>query len=285
MKIGNNNINDCKIGNTDVNKIYIGNSLIWERSGSMLLPETQAIIDEALLLGYSIPSGSVITAMDVLISSMISSGWWVKQDIIFNWIYNNTGLHNFGLINWKNPSGTKGASIGSNLTMTVNGFQGNTTNYFDTNFTPFVNGVNYQVYNASRTFLIHTAATSGSGVEGNSLSNNGTANITARNQLINSNSNMSGGNLLVNTPGLRFINRSNSTTIRFRTAGGSFTNRTQTAQTTPNVTQTVFRNSVTNSNPTLSMYAMGASLTDLEVTSLVTAYNTYITAIGLTPFA
>lgn len=37
MKIGTNDISDCKLGSTQINKVYLGNNLVWEKNVAALL--------------------------------------------------------------------------------------------------------------------------------------------------------------------------------------------------------------------------------------------------------
>lgn len=291
MKIGANTIIDCKIGNQDVNKIYIGNTFIWERVSLVLLPETQAILDEATALSYTLPSMSTIIAMDTLIGEMISTGFWAKQDILFHWMYNATNLNDFCLINWKNPSGQKGSYVEAILQQTTYGLLGDydygNIGYFSTNFNPSINGVNYQVNNASRTILIHTVSELTAGRnEGNNSGNNSITNTTSNGHRINSLNNLSWSTTM-NEVGLRSLVRLTNTQVRALRGDSKFTG-SQTAQASrPNAVQNVFRDTPGNnsSNSVISMYAMGASISDAEYDSMRVAYDAYISAIGLIPFS
>jgi len=72
---------------------------------SKYLPETQAIIDRAVLEGFTLPSGPTLAYINTLIAVMKVDGYWTKRDLILNFAYNDLNCENFSRINWKNPTG------------------------------------------------------------------------------------------------------------------------------------------------------------------------------------
>lgn len=72
---------------------------------SKYLPETQAIINRAVLEGFTLPSSATLTYINTLIAVMKVDGYWAKRDLILNFAYNDENCREFSMINWKNPSG------------------------------------------------------------------------------------------------------------------------------------------------------------------------------------
>lgn len=90
------------------------------------LPETQAIIDRAVLEGFTLPSPATLSYINTLISVMIADGYWTKRDLILNFAYNDLICRDFSRINWKNPSGALMTRVGfTNLISGSEIFDGN----------------------------------------------------------------------------------------------------------------------------------------------------------------
>lgn len=75
------------------------------------LPETQAIIDRAVLEGFTLPSETTLAYINTLIYVMKADGYWAKRDLILNFAYNDLNCRDFSRINWKNPSGALATEI------------------------------------------------------------------------------------------------------------------------------------------------------------------------------
>lgn len=78
---------------------------------SKYLPETQAIIDRAVLEGFTLPSPATLSYINTLIAVMKADGYWSKRDLILNFAYNDLNCRDFSRINWKNPSGNLATEI------------------------------------------------------------------------------------------------------------------------------------------------------------------------------
>lgn len=249
-----------------------------------LLTETQAIINRAVLEGFTLPSNAIIKSIDTLILSMKTSGFWDKQDYILNFSYNNALLTNFSRINWKNPSFAL-ATLNGGLTYTINGFEGNGTNaYIDTNFQIGTNTVNYTLNNASFGGVIYKEGTSTVNFlnSGNNSPIDGLRNGNFDTQRINSSNNLNTGANMTGI-GFKHLNRLDSANIRLYNKE-VILDRTQTVRASLTVNnQNLFRGFGFYSNLGASFYCIGASITDIQANNFRTNYNNYLTSIGLTP--
>lgn len=78
---------------------------------SKYLPETQAIINRAVLEGFTLPSTTTLSYINTLIAVMKVDGYWAKRDLILNFAYNDINCRDFSRINWKNPTGNLSTEI------------------------------------------------------------------------------------------------------------------------------------------------------------------------------
>ncbi|MEW5675560.1 hypothetical protein ABGT15_04545 [Flavobacterium enshiense] len=283
IKLGINTISNIKLGANQVQKVYLGSNLI--RSFTNYSTELQAIINKANSEGFTVPNSTTLGYIDTLIGSMKSAGVWNKQDRIYNFAFNNTGLTNFSRIEWKNPTISPLLTLNGGITYQVGGFEGNAVDgYIDTGFIPSTNGVNYTQNNASRTAVIYTAPSSGNVLDGNSptgnngmfLNNSASHRINATNNL-NTIANISG-------TGLKSINRDNSTDLRLYSSSTEYV-RTETTNTFPILSQYILRNTTSYGDSVVSNYMLGASLSSTEISNLRGAYNTYLISLGLSAIA
>lgn len=118
--------------------IWIGNTVL-VGSGSPYTSEYQAILNQALTLGYSVPDETQRNKDNTAIVNLKSNGIWDQLDLF----YGMTGNTNFATLNWKNPTQYQLTLINSPSYNTTLGFTGNgTTSYLSTNWQPNV-GVNF----------------------------------------------------------------------------------------------------------------------------------------------
>jgi len=278
MKLGANDINDLKLGNLQVDKVYLGEDLVWSNFAYDI--DYQAILDRATTLGYTLPSDSQKIIQNQLILDLKSNGIWSKLDVFY--VFANDGSEEFATLNWKNPLLHQCTLINSPSFITNIGFQGNgTSSYIVTNFTPSVDGVNYQQDNASRYYWLSVAPTVGFRIDGTSdasLHLNSSRYQNIANQFVNSNNTL---NTVFNMPsfgtGMFGFNRTSNTNIEIF-ADTSQTSRTQTSTGLSTQSQFIFRQGGVYSNAQLSFYSMGASLVS-ENTNFFNSINTYLTSI------
>jgi hypothetical protein len=81
---------------------------------TQFLPETQAIVNRAILEGFTLPDQFKLNCIDRLIREMKLSGYWAKRDLILNYAYNDDAVENFTRINWKNPNGNLSTYVREN---------------------------------------------------------------------------------------------------------------------------------------------------------------------------
>jgi hypothetical protein len=244
--------------------------------------DMQAVIDKAIAESFALPSTSVLKAMNKKIVQMKADGIWGKLDTYFNFATNSTSFANFSRIcSKRRVLGT----INGGLITTVNGFEGNGVDaYFDTNFNPSTFAGNYSLDFASRLSVLYKIFDADPVIDGimtnaNNMMSNNNSNAQRINQTLNSISaaDMSG-------TGLKAIIRDNSDDLRLTNKSVEM-NRTASSTLIRSENQWLFRRGATYGDSGQSVYAMGESLTYTETQNFRTAYNTFLTEIGLTPIA
>jgi hypothetical protein len=251
--------------------------------------DMQAVIDKAITESFALPPTKVLRAMNRKLIQMKADGIWSKLDTYFNFATNSTSFANFSRICWKRRVlGT----INGGLTTTVDGFEGNgVDSYFNVDFNPAVNGVNYTLNNACRGFVIYKSPQTGLVPNLMDLSREGTA---ARDSyfsvLTNSNRiNQGGANTALfsaRNTGLNLLIRDSSTLIKtiikaddYSTASNSTVLTNESLYLLGHPVGTAYGENG------LSSYFTGSALTYSESQLFRTAYNAYLNAIGLTQFA
>lgn len=114
----------------------------------------QAILDKAIIEGYTTPSAGQQLLHIQLISDFISNGIWDEEDVIY--ITANDGSKEFATLNWKDPLNYQ-LLLGSGVTWSsVLGFIGDGTanGYIDTQYQPYINGVNHDFLDNSFTMYV-----------------------------------------------------------------------------------------------------------------------------------
>jgi hypothetical protein len=248
--------------------------------------ELQQIINRANAEGFTIPGISTLAYCDTLITEMKNENVWNVIDIYFNFAYNDASLQDFSRINWKNAYGSLGlATLFGGLTYQVDGFKGNGVDaHISTNFNPSTKNSNYVLDNAGRFLVVSIENTStfwqGDGVEGSS---NNRMLLSGGNAFaINSgNSNVT---ITASGTGLKGIMRYASNDVlainKDVTVSGA-----NTSTDLRNAPQLILRSFNNYGDACISNYYMGASLTNTQIQNFRTYYNTYLSNIGLTPFA
>lgn len=225
----------------------------------------------------------VVNKQNTLIRTLKTAGIWDKLDVLYIFGLGgnatDSSYNYFRTINWKNPNLYQ-ATLVNSFTIFSNGIRPvscSSFSYIDTNFVPSINGVNYSLNNSSR-FIGRNFPSTGA-IDGTSSSNNNnlTASLTNQ-QRINSTNNLSS----VYNPGnatYSSINRLSNTSVRLSSSDTGFTSRTQTSTALPSESQLILRNGSSYGCHGISVYAMGVSLTDAEITAFQTAISTYYTSL------
>lgn len=252
-----------------------------------LLPETQAIIDRAVLESFTLPNNNTINHINSLIKELKDIGYWQIRDLFFNFAYNDINLVNFSRINWINPSGTLATIIGSPNYLTT-GTQGvfTGTDYIDSNWNYLNDSNNYTLDDASIEVIISDSGASGSiytsaenlasevirSAGSNHRINQGTTNTTPNS-----------GNSLGGT-GYTALNRVNSTDVIMVKLATIF-NTTANSTILQNRNLLLHKSSGTLfGSATISAVSTGANTLSIAQ-DFRTAYNKYLTNIGLSPVA
>jgi hypothetical protein len=115
--------------------------------GASFNTEYQAVLDYAVLQGYTLPSASVQTAENAWIQYLIDNNIWDDLDIIYN--FYTDGDSDYACINRKNPGTFQGAPVNSPTFTSLTGFALNGTNQrISTGFNPTSHSA-ATLYNAS----------------------------------------------------------------------------------------------------------------------------------------
>jgi hypothetical protein len=269
---------DRVLTNDEINDLF---SYPYYNSGySPVNIELQYVINRANYEGFTLPSSTVLSYCDTLITEMKNDGVWSVTDLFLNFAFNDVGLSNFARINWKQPNSALAlATLNGGLTYQTNGFKGNGTNAFiNTNYrTSFVS--NYVLNNAGRLMVL---SETGSSIYLDGMVGTNNNSIRLGSFLINSSNNTLTAD---NTgTGLRAIMRYNSSNV------SAYNKSVQTsgtlASTSLNTNQQLIHRSFNNYGDTcISNYYLGVSLTSTQIANFRIYYNTFLTNLGLTPFA
>jgi hypothetical protein len=249
------------------------------------LPETQAVIDRAVLEGFTLPSTATLSYINTLISVMIADGYWAKRDLILNFAYNDLNCEDFSRINWKNPTGDLALKVGVPIYQ-IDGWKGtgSTLDFINTQYNLLSSSVQYTLNNASREAILTHPGTTTSFIDGSSsgfgegmrAGNFSTQRINCTNNSLSSAVNLSG-------LGYTAINRTSSTNVElFKKEVQS--SRTQTSTSLINAPQRILYGAFLSTLVCVGYYSIGSEVV-AEGQLLRTAYNNYLTNIGLSPIA
>ena len=227
----------------------------------------------------TLPSNSTLQALDTLIATLKTSGIWDKMDAIYNFAYNDTNVAGFSRLNLK--STFYSLAVNGTMTYQANGYLAGAGSSYLSGYQPGTNNIQYQVESFSRTHILYQSA-SGAQIDINTV--NG-VNDTFYNSNTNTHRAMSNVNLPqsvdMSGTGLKSI---------MRTSGTSVTLYNQSTGTTLTQNRAGFYTATGQYFPYgnglgVGFSCFGAPLTQTDINTLRTAYNTYLSAIGLTQFA
>jgi hypothetical protein len=239
----------------------------------------QAVLNYASTIsGVTLPSdGQKIIQNQLILDLKAGDNVWSKLDTFA--LFATDGNSDFASIDWIRLT----AYTVYNPTFVTNqGFMGNgSSSYIDTNFNLLNDGQNYKDNDASR-YYYHFSGNSGiiDGIE-SSVAYNRMQIANTTNQTINSVGALTGGTFAYTIlKGVKSIHRtSNNDVILYNNTTG--VTRTQTYETPlRSVNQLILRRTGAYSTNTVSMYAMGASLSVSDNTQFVNAINNYMDSIS-----
>lgn len=245
-------------------------------SGYIYDANYQAVLDKAILEGFTLPSDEEKLIQNQLMIDLKSSGAYAKADTIY--VPATTSSSDFARIDWKNP--TRLATLfNAPAFVSSKGFQGGGTAYIDTNFNPATNGVNYTQNNASRYVFMDTASGTGA-LDGRPEAsiNNMLRTSSTQHRINQGTSNLTGGSYSFNsTKGMKSIHRTDSTNVElFNDTTQESRTATSAAMTSSN--QLILRSGANYGAHTISFYMCGASMV-AENTAIVNAVTTYLNSL------
>ncbi|AWX46272.1 hypothetical protein HME9304_03304 [Flagellimonas maritima] len=110
-------------------------------------PEYQAILDEAILQGYTLPIATDQAKQNKIVTNLKQNGEWFNKDIIG--YFKGSGDIGFKSINWVNPTGVKFIENGTGgLVWTTTGVKGDGINSLVLGYNPTDDGGNYALNNS-----------------------------------------------------------------------------------------------------------------------------------------
>jgi hypothetical protein len=128
--------------------ISLGIGIPFGRRGGGFTAEYKAILARATALGYTLPSAAVQAKQNQLMKDLIDLGFFATRDVFY--VFAGGTDSDFATLNWKNPLTFPAVKVNSPTFAASSGFEGNgTTSYLDLNWTPSINGVNFQANNHS----------------------------------------------------------------------------------------------------------------------------------------
>jgi hypothetical protein len=241
--------------------------------------ELTQVIGRAFANSIAVPPDATLQALDTFILALKASGTWDKMDAVYNFAYNNVNFATFSRLNLKNTLN----SLGTNGTMTyqTNGYLAGAGSSYLTGYRPGVSNVQYQPDAFSRTHILYQAA-AGARIDANTIND---LNDTFYNSNTNAHRALSNTNLPqsvdMSGAGLKSIIRNTSASVSLYNQSTGVT-LTQPRSGAYGTSQQFFP---FGNGLGVGFSCFGAPLTQTDIDTIRTAYNTYLTAIGLTPFA
>lgn len=248
--------------------------------------EYQAVLDKATAMGYTKPSASQQVKQNQLIVDLKAVGIWTLLDCFQ--VYANDGSSDFGLLNWKNPTGNIGSTSGT-LTFNKYGFLGSGAGFINSGYNPTTNAVNLSIYNASYgVWKYANDNTAGRSIVGNSAGTNqivGNSSVSYNSRIFTTSD--LGASAPNQATGLIFISRqgaSGATNNTVWSVNGSNTNFSPLGTVSiTNANFAVLTSSIASGNASsyfggISMFFTGANLSG-KSTEFTTAMTTYINSL------
>lgn len=247
-----------------------------------LRTELKNYIDKADSLGYNIPDFDGRIALNTLIIAMINCGFWQEADLILNFAFNNTNCNEQALINMKKVTDTLAVAYGG-LTYEESGYLGNEIDgYINSSYNPLSYGGNYTVNNAGVGLVIYSDA--GGIISGNSV-NNYYRIQSANTTLINLNTDNLPTNANMAGLGYKGYNKTDSTSMYLYNKSTELIKTVTNVGSILNTSLLLLRHLTSYYASGITLFHAGAPLINAITQAFRTAYNIYLTTIGLTAFA
>jgi hypothetical protein len=258
------------------------------RLGRGVNAEYDAVLEYAILQGYTLPSVDQQALQNQLISDLKNAGIWDKLDVFY--VFATDGNEQFARVNWKNAANHYATISGvtplfttnQGYTATANG--GGTATQILTNFNPTVHNTgNYSLNSGSFGYYIRTlfsgTAENNNTMFGAGIFSGAKALLTGNRRkwaYFNTNPDNIAHTIDVTNNSFIIASRENSTTYKTFKNGVLVNTITQTATAVPNDSFTVFEN---QSNDQVSMVFVGGDISD-KTQHFNTAWNNYYNSIS-----
>lgn len=277
ISIGNKSLVGASVGGKEVLELSNGSEVIWQKSA--IDPSLQAVLDYSVSKGYVEATGPNVMLMnDHLVVPLKTAGIWAKLDVLF--VFANDGDDNFRSINYIDPNNSGSPS---SLINSKHGFvgQGASPSFFDTNFNPNTDGVNYTLNNASRGVWLFKASESGNQtIDSASTNQNIMLNQNVGSHRINSGTaGAPSGSLNMAGLGFKSINRVSLGSVVLYN-GKTQLSYLRDSSALSNANQHLLRSGTNYSSAGISLYYMGASLTQAENNTLADIFQDFINQLG-----
>lgn len=250
--------------------------------------DLRLVVDRARSLGYAIPTANTLYALDTFVTSLKNLSVWNACDYIRVSAYNNTALQNFALINLRNPTGSLAFTVGGMLYQTQ-GFRGTKTagTYLNSGIN-LSTTTNYTQNSATRMYVLYQATTNGiaqgiDGVLGFSTENQISNNSGSAQKINQGTGNMNVSADMTGTGSLAIVRTSSTSVFTYNKGTQTIGTVNSAARVNANQLENTTFNVPGDAGISFSLY--GSALTVTQLDGIRSSFNTYLTAIGLTPFA
>lgn len=264
--------------------------------GLSINPILQRVLDYATTNAITKPTGATLIALNTYCNDLETAGIlahtgsggipssasdFTVSDVFVNFAYNDLALEEFSTICWIR---LVEMTIHGGMTYTLNGWKGNGTNgYLGTGFIPNSHGNNFSQNNASMGHIQYSEGNNTLSGVAETLTNciiGASSNI----QRLNSVANLSASVNMAGT-GLKIISRESSSenkTINKATV----TSATSASISSPlSYEMLILRRTTAYGTSEISSYFNGGSISNIIAQDVRTAYNAYLTSIGLSAIA
>lgn len=258
--------------------------LDWWIGGAGYDSALSAVMARWTALGYTHPSGAVLTSLNTLITDLKAAGVYTGFDGLWVPMLNDAGLvDTTGAINYITPSANQW-TFPVAPSYTTSGVKGNGTDqYVLMNFNPTSHGVNYTLNNGSFGYYQYVGGSGTNytmGESTTSLMNMLNATSSAAAVRINS-GNLAAGNPATNNVAEYYaVDRQDATNVKVYN-GVSVHTTTAAATTRPNTSLFLLRGAFGYSSAGMGMAFIGRSFSQAEHAAIRTAILAHKTRLGL----
>lgn len=251
----------------------------WWIGGASYDAAFQAVMSRWTALGYTHPSGAVLTSLNTLVTDLKAAGVWTGFDTFYVMMLNDSSLvSTTGAINYISPSANQ-MTFPVAPTYTTSGIKGNgSTQYASTNYNPSTQGVQFTRDSCSWGFWRYVDDTVSGYYGGASTQNTFIASNSVGTHRINSGS--PGASSAVKGTGYAAIDRPNSSGFSLYNETTKI-DRTAASAAIQNAAFLILQGLSTFTDAGLSMWYNGRSFSQSEHASIRTAFLGHKNRLGL----